>query len=131
MSGPTDAQGPSRSTDGVPAACTLPTAEQPGRVAELDELLSTAVVRAERVDPGTLRLVLRPESVERAREMTERESRCCSFFGFDFAPDDEGDGSDGDVALTITVPAEHTGVLDALEGRPDVAAGRPSSSDAG
>lgn len=118
MIGPGDTHG----IDGIPEACTLPTAERPGRVAELEELLTTAVVRAERVDPGTLRLLLRPESVERVREMTERESRCCSFFGFDVAP---ADGGDDGAALTITVPAEHTGVLDALTARPDA---RPGSS---
>jgi hypothetical protein len=44
----------------VPSACTLPTAEQPLRVAEFDALFATAT-SAERVAPGELRFALPPD----------------------------------------------------------------------
>ena len=41
---------PVRAMAWVPEACTLPTVEQPLRVAEFDELFATAVRPVERVD---------------------------------------------------------------------------------
>ena len=53
----------------------------------------------------------------RARDLTARESECCSFFTFTFdrRPADA-------LALDVEVPAAHVDVLDALAGR--AAAGR-------
>jgi hypothetical protein len=45
----------------VPQACTLPTAEQPVRLADFDDVFATGVVGVQRVAPLRLRLVLRPE----------------------------------------------------------------------
>jgi hypothetical protein len=42
----------------VPQACTLPTVEQPLRVAEFDGLFATALRGVDRVAPMMLRLVL-------------------------------------------------------------------------
>ncbi len=106
--------------DWVPSACTLPTVEQPLRVAEFDDLFSASVTAAERVDATTLRLTLGGDE-DRARELADRESSCCSFFGFTFAPAD-----DGAVAMTVTVPPAHVAVLDAFAARATTAAGLPA-----
>ncbi|GAB3922751.1 hypothetical protein GCM10029976_011970 [Kribbella albertanoniae] len=101
----------------VPASCTLPTVEQPIRVAEFDDLFTASVQGAERIDATTLRLTLAAAAEARARDLAGRESSCCSFFGFDFIPA-------GDVVeMTVTVPAAHAAVLDALAARITAAAG--------
>lgn len=46
--------------DWVPAACTLPTPEQPLRVAEFDALFAASSRRVERLTPTHLRLTLTP-----------------------------------------------------------------------
>jgi hypothetical protein len=95
----------------VPDACTLPTEEQPVRVAEFDELFATQVVSATRQAPTRLVLQLRPGCAEAVRDLTDRESRCCSFFTFTVL--DEPDA----VVLDIEVPAAYQGVLDGMECR--------------
>ncbi|MFF1817808.1 hypothetical protein ACFVWG_10970 [Kribbella sp. NPDC058245] len=103
--------------DWVPASCTLPTVEQPIRVAEFDDLFNAYVQGAERVDATTLRLTLAADAEAAARDLAGRESSCCSFFGFDFIPA-------GDVMeMTVTVPAAHVAVLDALAARITAAVG--------
>jgi hypothetical protein len=101
-----------------PTSCTLPTVEQPIRVAEFDDLFATAVRAVERAAPTTLRLAVAAGFAERARDLASRESSCCSFFGFDFAAD-----TDETVAMTVTVPAAHVAVLDALAARARALAG--------
>ena len=98
------------SEDWAPDACTLPTAERPLRVAELDDLF-TVVRRSDRPNSTRLDLVL-PRDVEAsARDLARRESECCSFFTFDF-------GSAGDdIVLHIAVPSSQIEVLDAVEAR--------------
>jgi hypothetical protein len=68
----------------VPPSCTLPTAEQPLRVAEFDDLFATAVTGAERAEPGrlTLRLEPTPEVAATAARLAVEEAGCCSFFTF-------------------------------------------------
>ncbi|MDT5209168.1 MAG: hypothetical protein QOF67_1583 [Mycobacterium sp.] len=94
--------------DWVPEACTLPTTERPLRVAEFDDLF-TFVVRADRREPQRLDLVLRRIVEAPARDLAQRESRCCSFFTFEF----EAVGDD--LVMRIGVPPEHVAVLDAIE----------------
>jgi hypothetical protein len=96
---------------GVPDACTLPTEERPIRVAEFDELFANQVVSAARHSPTHLALQLRPGCADAVRDLTERESQCCSFFTF--TVQDEPDG----VVLDIEVPAAYSGVLDGMAGR--------------
>ncbi|MGJ6969067.1 hypothetical protein ACSDR0_44960 [Streptosporangium sp. G11] len=64
----------------VPSACTLPTAEQPLRVAEFDALFADAVQALERPDRMRLRLelVFSPEHAARTAELSARENGCCS-----------------------------------------------------
>jgi hypothetical protein len=94
----------------VPAACTLPTAAQPLRLAEFDALFATALRRQERLSAQHLRMTLTGGEglAEATRDLTARESACCSFF--DFTVTETGDG----VVLDIEVPAAHTAVLDGL-----------------
>jgi hypothetical protein len=98
--------------DWIPSSCSLPIAEQPLRVAEFDDLFATSVRAVDRVGPTTLHLSLDPGSQEQAKELTARESDCCSFFGFELTPADADS-----ITLKITVPPVHTKVLDAVAAR--------------
>ena len=102
----------------VPSACTLPTAEQPLRVAEFDALFADAVQAVVRPEPTRLRLelVFSAEHAARAAELAARENGCCSFFTFTLTV------ADGGLALEVAVPAEHVEVLDALAERAGAAA---------
>lgn len=102
----------------VPSACTLPTVEQPLRLAEFDNLFRTAVHRATRTRETQLDLVIAPASEASARDLADRESGCCSFFEFSFTP-----GADGSLVMGIGVPNRHIEVLDALHARVSSAIG--------
>ena len=104
----------------VPEACTLPTVEQPVRVAEFDELFATAVRPAERVDRTELRLHLPAgdETMSAARDLMSRETGCCSFFTFDLRTSDAG------TQLEARVPPAHVAVLDAMQERVETARSR-------
>lgn len=95
----------------VPPACSLPTAAQPFRVAELDELFRSTVEHIIRTDPTSLRLTLRPEPAvaSTAADLAARESHCCRFFAFTLTIAPLA------VDLVVEVPADHVEVLDALE----------------
>jgi hypothetical protein len=97
----------------APEACTLPTVERPLRVAEFDHLFATVLRRQQRLSPTALRWHLDPAAETVARDLTGRESACCSFFTFTF--DREGD----ELRLDVRVPAGHIPVLDALADRAD------------
>lgn len=104
--------------DWAPSACTLPTAEQPLRLAEFDALFAGVVQAVTRPDHTRLRLdlVFSPGNAARAAELTARENGCCSFFTFTLTI------AGGGLALDVTVPPEHIEVLDALQGRAGAAA---------
>jgi hypothetical protein len=101
----------------VPDACTLPTAEQPLRLGEFDTLFATAVRRVEAVTPTHARLRLAGPAglADTVRDLTDRESECCTFFSFTISPEPAGQA----VALTldIQVPARYADVLSALTAR--------------
>ncbi|WP_156959849.1 hypothetical protein [Nocardia sp. BMG51109] len=63
-------------------ACTLPTDQQPLRVAEFDALFGAALRHVDRVSPTRLRPDLDDGAEARARDLATRESGCCSFFTF-------------------------------------------------
>lgn len=96
----------------APEACTLPTAEQPFRIAEFDNLFSNGLHGLERQSPTQLELTLDAATEATARDLTARETSCCSFFDFTFIPD-----SDRTVRLQVTVPPTHVDVLAALAAR--------------
>jgi len=90
-------------------ACTLPTAERPLRLAEFDALFAKAVRRVERRGSDVRMHLTGGEGLaERVRDLTERESSCCSFFTFGV------EGTDQDLALDVSVPPARQEILDAL-----------------
>ncbi|MEV4125258.1 hypothetical protein [Nocardia sp. NPDC049707] len=93
----------------VPDACTLPTAEQPLRVAEFTDLFAAALRRVERIAPTRVRLIFATTHEGEARELAARESSCCGFFNFSFTTA----GPDA-MAMDIEVPAGRITTLDAL-----------------
>jgi hypothetical protein len=93
----------------APEACTLPTTEQPLRVAEFDDLLTAVVGPPRRSAPGRLEVVLPEAMAATARDLVARETACCSFFTFTLNPCAEG------LVLVTEVPATHVAVLDALQ----------------
>lgn len=99
----------------VPQACTLPTAEQPLRVAEFDELFATAVRPARRTDPILLTLGLPGDAalVATAQDLIARETACCLFFTFTLRASATG------VELDVQVPAGQVAVLDAVQAHAD------------
>ena len=105
---------PATWTDDAPS-CTLPTAERPLRQTEFDDLFADALVDARRpaADHATLVLAGPVGTERRARDLTERESSCCSFFNFTISADPTP-GAAETLALDIRVPPTRAGVLDAL-----------------
>jgi hypothetical protein len=97
------------SVEWVPQACTLPTVQQPLRVAEFDCLFAAALRGVDRVAPTTLRLFLDAEVAATARELVERETACCSFFTFAFQP-----AGEATVTMEVSVPDAYVDVLEAL-----------------
>ncbi|MEU4454213.1 hypothetical protein AB0F44_22985 [Nocardioides sp. NPDC023903] len=94
-------------------ACTMPTAERPLRLAEFDALFATSVRRVRRRgnDVRRMHLVGTEGLLERVRDLTARETACCSFFTFTI------DGTDEDLTLDISVPPARQEILDALAER--------------
>lgn len=105
-------------------ACTLPTADQPMRLARFDELFRSSLTGLRRAEPGWLRLRLRgddPDEVAgRARDLTVKEAECCSFF--DFTVDRDGE----DVVVDVRVPDDKVLVLDGLAAQAQAAQGTRS-----
>ncbi|GID95832.1 hypothetical protein ACFQFC_02080 [Amorphoplanes digitatis] len=101
----------------VPDACTLPTAEQPLRLAEFDDLFATAVRRIEPITDTHARMRLTgPHGLTATvRDLTARETECCSFFTFTVTTEPAADGEA--LTLDVEVPAQHADVLAALTQR--------------
>jgi hypothetical protein len=90
----------------IPEACTLPTADRPLRLAEFDALFTTSLVAVDLITPTHARLRL-TGPMAAVRDLTARESECCSFFTFTVR---------GNI-LDIEVPASYADVLAALVAR--------------
>ena len=95
----------------VPEACTLPTVDRPLRLSEFDELFTTALLLQERTAEQRLRWRLDPATDATVRDLSARESECCSFFAFTITADRT------DLTVDVEVPPAHVDVLDALEAR--------------
>lgn len=89
-------------------ACTLPTEDRPLRLAELEGLFTLA--SDVRLEGGTARMHLSgdPGLMDSVVDLTDRETQCCSFFRFAVT------GSDTEVDLEVSAPAEHHAVVSAL-----------------
>jgi hypothetical protein len=108
----------------VPEGCTLPTVEQPFRLDEFETLFRDHLVSVERRNAGSLRMTFAGANIEaRVRDLSERESRCCSFFGFTIASERER------VVLDVDVAPAYAPVLAALENWAAASAtpGRPAT----
>jgi hypothetical protein len=99
------------STAWVPDACTLPTAEQPLRVAEFDRLFARTLRGVRRTALTTLELELDSGARPELDELIARETKCCSFFTFTVTPGGSG------LRLGVTVPAGQIAVLDGFADR--------------
>lgn len=97
----------------IPVACTLPTDQQPGAVAEFDELFRDRIIEIDRAGPMSLRLTLHggDEVTARVQDLTARETQCCSFFTFELSPGAHG------LRLHVQVTPEQVAVLDAFAAR--------------
>lgn len=102
----------------APDACTLPTADQPLRLAEFDALFTNHTIGVDRVTPTGLVLTLTgpPDLAAQVKDLTDRESACCSFFTFTVSTDEDS-GTESRVRLDVVVPDAHVDVLDALTER--------------
>ena len=107
--------------DWVPAACTLPTIEQPLRRAEFDDLFAHDVLTVEQTSPQAVRFELRadPDVAGRAAGLAARETGCCSFFTFSLTI------TDGRLTMVVSTAPEHAPVLAALAARAEAKAGAP------
>lgn len=102
----------------VPDSCSLPTVEQPLRVAEFDRLFGQSVLSGDRTSATRLDLVLAAGAEDDARDLAAREVGCCSFFRFEFY------SAGSNVVVRIEVPASRAEVLDAVAERVDAAVAR-------
>lgn len=93
--------------DWVPAACTLPTSEQPLRRAEFDDLFAADVLAVNRLSPVEVRFELRPDAevAARAASLAAKETGCCSFFTFGLTM------SYGTISMTVSTEPAHGEVL--------------------
>ncbi|MDT5046432.1 MAG: hypothetical protein QOG75_2285 [Mycobacterium sp.] len=99
--------------DWTPRTCTLPTAQQPFRVVEFDDLFRECVIAVDRADATSVRLTLDggDEVAARVLDLTARETECCSFFTFELLP------APGGLRLLVQVPPGQVAVLDAFTTR--------------
>lgn len=81
------------------------------RLAAFDMFFRAAARRSIRTSTTRLDVVILKEFEATARDLAERETRCCSFFRFDFRAAADG------VVMSIGVPEDHVEVLDALHER--------------
>jgi hypothetical protein len=106
----------------VPDSCSLPTAEQPLRVAEFTSLFAGAVESVERLDSRHLRIRLRgaPGLAATVRDLAARENACCDFFGFTVTATTAAPAEA--VTLEVEVPPHRVDVLAGLAGLAESAA---------
>ena len=95
----------------VPEACTLPTVERPLRLVEFDGLSARGLTAQERLSPTVLRWLLDRGVESEARDLTARESACCSFFTFGFTVVGAA------LQVDVQVPPTQVKVLDELAAR--------------
>jgi len=96
------------------------------RVAEFDDLFAAALIQVDRPSPTSLHLwLIGPAGLAaQVRDLTVRESACCSFFSFTVIRLPRGDGQGArrrdhaeELRLGVDVPAAHAGALSAVAQR--------------
>jgi hypothetical protein len=98
-------------TDGGEAVgCTLPGADQQGRVDQWTQLLGSVTGRESTGDGVRLVLPADPELVGQVARMAALEQQCCRFFDFTI------DLSADTVTLTVRAPGHARDLLDTLFG---------------
>ncbi len=100
----------------MPQASTLRTMEQPQPIAEFDGLFA-GLRSVDRIGPARLRLRLDRAAELTARDLADREARCCSFFIFTSTLT-----GDDQLGVDMDVPVTQVAVLDALADRAHAAA---------
>jgi len=98
----------------VPPACSLPTAEQPVRLAEFDALFAASLRSQESTAATRLRWTLDPDVEAHVRDLAAREAACCSFLTVTVTGAAEG------LHVDIEVPPQHGDVLSALRRRAEI-----------
>jgi hypothetical protein len=103
----------------APDACTLPTVEQPLRIAEFDAIFESYVLRVDQLGPTKVRMILAgpDDLIEQVQDLADRESACCSFFRFALGKSRGDRPGQRLVQLDIEVPAGRSAVLAALANR--------------
>jgi hypothetical protein len=106
MESPRESPGPGRADP----SCTLDAAGRLTRTQEFGRFFAAAVLSADRPDPATLILRLRPEqhAGQVAGGLAAAETACCSFFRFVLT------ATAGSLTLDVTVPPDHAAALDGL-----------------
>ena len=99
------------SEDWVPEACTLPTIERPLRLIEFDGLFARGLTAQQRLSATLLRWSLDRGVESEARDLTARETACCSFFTFGFIVVGAA------LQVDVQVPPTQAKVLDELAAR--------------
>ncbi len=104
----------------IPAACTLPSAQVPPRIAQFTRLFSKSIA-VDRPTPTRLTVTFHDSAptAQAARELVAAETVCCSFFSFSLEP-----AAEGRLHLQIAVPSSHEQVLDEVAHLATSAAGR-------
>jgi uncharacterized protein YceH (UPF0502 family) len=95
----------------APRVCTLPTAERPLRLAEFESLFAEHLDHVTWTDDRTavFRLTGGDDVASLARDLGDRESRCCSFFSFEVAQP-----AASVVTMQVRVPRRYRTVLQAM-----------------
>ena len=102
----------------APEACSLPSADQPARVAEWDALFAGAVCEVSPITGGVRFAVDRTAAGPAAvADLADRESQCCAFLAFTLVL------GNGTVTLDVTSDSGHAEVVEALAGRAAALAG--------
>jgi hypothetical protein len=96
--------------------CTLPTAAQPIRLMEFDELFRRQAAPPRRIGPHRVEFIFASAEGLYAQlsDLIARESACCSFFDFVIDQDGEQINDQDHLMLQIGVPASRVDVLEAL-----------------
>ena len=99
--------------------CTLPTAAQPMRLLEFDELFRRQVNAPRWIGPHRLEFTLGSADglYAKVSDLAARESQCCSFFDFVIDQGAEDAIDENQLLLQVGVPASRGDVLQALLNR--------------